>query len=104
MRVDDNDGDDDGGDDEHHREEHVLSYERNGAGGGGDQLHDDEQEDSQRQQDGDGQSHLFTWRDGHTKTDIQATFTITVTPQRCQSRADILCYRITPSNGKITGE
>lgn len=71
MRVDDDDGDDDGGDDKHHGEEHVFSYKGDGAGGGGDQLHDNEQEDSQGQQDGDGQSHLFTWggrhdtRDGH---------------------------------------
>lgn len=69
MRVDDDDGDDDGGDDKHHGEEHVFPYERNSAGGGGDQLDDNQQEDSQRQQDGDGESHLFTWRqrDGHKK-------------------------------------
>lgn len=72
MRVDDDDGDDDGGDDKHHGEEHVFSYEGDGAGGGGDQLHDNEQEDSQGQQDGDGQSHLFTWggQTRHTETVI----------------------------------
>lgn len=61
VGVDDDDGDDDGGDDEHHGEEHVLPDEGDGAGGGRDQLHDDQQEDSERQQDGDGQSHLLTW-------------------------------------------
>lgn len=66
MRVDDDDGDDDGGDDKHHCEEHVFSYERNSAGGGGDQLHNNKQEDSQRQQDRDGQSHLFTYMETHT--------------------------------------
>lgn len=66
--IDDNDSDDDAGDDKHHSEEHVFSNERNSTGGGGDQLHNNKQEDSQRQQDGDGQSHLFTYRHGHIDT------------------------------------
>lgn len=67
MCVNDDDSDDDGGDDKHHCEEHVFPYEWNSAGGGGDQLHNNQQEDSQRQQDRDGESHLFAWRqrDGH---------------------------------------
>lgn len=76
VRVDDDDGDDDGGDDKHHREEHVFPYERNSAGGGGDQLHNDQQEDGQRQQDRDGQSHLFTCRqrDVHLHSRPSVTF------------------------------
>lgn len=68
VRVDDDDGDDDGGDDKHHGEEHVFPNERNSAGGGGDQFHNNQQEDSERQQDGDGESHLFTWRHGQRRT------------------------------------
>lgn len=60
MRVDDDDGDYDRGDDKDHGEEHVFPNERNGAGGGRDELHNNEQEDREGQQDGDGQSHLFT--------------------------------------------
>lgn len=66
VRVDDDDGDDDGGDDKNHGEEHVFPNQRNGAGGGGDQLHNNQQEDGQRQQDGDGQSHLLACRGGRT--------------------------------------
>lgn len=68
VRVDDDDRDDDGGDDEHHREQHVFPDEGNGTGGGGDQLHDDQQEDSERQQDGDGEGHLFSWGGTEAKT------------------------------------
>lgn len=67
VRVDDNNGDDDGGDDEDHGEEHVFPDQRNGAGGGRDQLHDNQQEDGQRQQDGDGQSHLLACGGGQRK-------------------------------------
>lgn len=70
MRVDDYDGDDDGGDDKNHSEEHVFPYERNSTGGRGDQLHDNQQEHSQRQQNGDGESHLFPWRQMDTQDSL----------------------------------
>lgn len=63
MCVDDDDSDDDGGNDHYHCEEHVFPYEGNSTGSGGDQLHNNQQEDSQRQQDRDGESHLFTCRE-----------------------------------------
>lgn len=68
MCVDDYDRDDDGSNDEHHGEEHVFPDERDSAGGGGDQLHNNQQENGQRQQDRDGEGHLFTWRTQRTNS------------------------------------
>lgn len=86
--VDDDDGDDDGGDDKHHGEEHVLPDERHGAGGGRDELHDDQQEHSQREQDGDAQSHLLTWR---TRPHVNILFAHISTPSSHAISPQHLC-------------